>query len=253
MKIFLLLSLLLLNPFIMQAQHFPAQIDETNLQFQVKQMDEFMRRFNYTTRYDGSEVREISDSTDYKNNLKTLFKHTLFSQEEIEDFCNHIMDRGIKLNYTDDNWTAEVSCDCTLKGKHKSVDILLRTELMYENYYRWAVVDVSSDFLCQEQISANDSLFISPAEHGISFITLPRIINNKPKSVSSVYEKGWKQDNLSVFNYMIKDKLLVLGNANNVTFHFQIEGYDFDVERFVGEDTPNQGWLISKITKKSKQ
>ena len=41
-------------------------------------------------------------------------------------------------------------------------------------------------------------------------------------------------------------------NITKVIYHFQLDAYEFTVERFEKEKSYNKGWLISKIVKQNK-
>ncbi|MBD5265922.1 MAG: hypothetical protein HDS44_03030 [Bacteroides sp.] len=236
----------------------PGYIDETMLELRVKQIDEFMRRFNFDTTYDGKTPTDSADRNERLKNMYTVFRLDNFRNGSGEldslmtDFCNYMIDRGIRLEYENDNWIAEVVCNATLDGKKRKVSLFLQPEQISDIRYKWVLTDADADFLRTDDKSGKTSLFISPAEHGISFITLPRIINLDVSEINTIFKKDWSPDNLSVLSYLIANKKLVLSSVNKVTYHWDIGDYTFDVERFEGENSPNQGWLVSNITKNIK-
>lgn len=73
--IFLIVAVFYLNGAF--AQFFSTVIDEQELKFKVKQIDEFMHRFNYDIAYDGSSPVFMKDSATYvaerTKNMLTLF------------------------------------------------------------------------------------------------------------------------------------------------------------------------------------
>lgn len=241
------------------AQLLPAIIDETELQFKVKQIDELMRRFNFEVTYDGKPVNDTLPKEVRIKNMCTLFDLKSFPvkdgklNEEVSDFCDYVIENGYKLCYEDTTWRAEVVCDATFNGKKAEVSLLLRTEQIEGVLYHWVLTDVKSplfDVMCKE---TKDSLFVSPAEHGISFITLPRIINLSVMDVNTIFHKGWRPDMLSVFYYLVAGKKLKMQSVKYVIYHFALGDYMFDVKRFEREGSYNSGWLINSLKRKTKK
>lgn len=254
MRYIIILFFLIMGILPSKAQHLPAVIDETNLQLKVKQIDEFMRRFNYDETYEGILPAEPGNKEERLRNMLTVFRIKNFTEQgqlnrTIHEFCNYVIEHNYRLEYEKSDWSAEVTCRAKMNGKPQTVSLELKTEKIRDVLYKWVLTDVSADFLGAKSNESKDSLFISPAEHGISFITLPRIINLSVTDVDTVFKKDWHPDNLSVFNYLISNKILVLSSVEKVSYHFRVGGYKFLVERFEGENTPNQGWLISYVEK----
>lgn len=227
--------------------------DETNLELKVKQIDEFMKRFNFEINYDGSIPASSATIDDRLGQMYTVFHLKEFMNDNQPDsvmtnLCKYVIDNNLKLRYEDDNWMAQVVCNAVMGKKSQNVSLFMQPEQIRDVLYKWVLIDMDADFMQPFNSSPRDSLFISPADHGISFITLPRIINLNVTDVNTVFKKGWTPDRLSVFNYLIASKKLRLTSVSKVVYHWNLGDYSFDVERFEGEDSPNQGWLISKIT-----
>ncbi len=235
------------------AQILPIAIDETPLEFKVKQIDEFIRRFNFETMYNGVKPSDSVTFDERLKNMYTVFRLKNFESETNEpnkfmkDFCNYVIKNNLQLKYENNNWTAEVVCNAKMDNKKIQVSLFLQTEHIRDVLYKWVLVDVNSIFMQKLNTISKDSLFISPAEHGISFITLPRIINLSVSDVNTVFKKDWTPDRLSVFSYLISNKKLSLLTVDRVIYHWTLGDYSFDVERFEGEDSFNQGWLVSKL------
>lgn len=68
MKRYILTFLVIVIAHTAFAQFATTFIDETELQFKVKQIDEFMQRFNYDITYDGKKPTAQKDSIKYKEN-----------------------------------------------------------------------------------------------------------------------------------------------------------------------------------------
>jgi len=241
------------------AQLLPTFIDETELQFKVKQIDEFMQRFNFEVTYDGTRVNDSLPRDVRLKNMYTLFDLDKFPVKAgvpdsvMSGFCNYVIDNGHRLSYEDSTWQAEAVCNAIFKSKKTNISLILRTEQIKDILYHWVLTDVKSPLFDDMYKEAKDSLFISPAEHGISFITLPRIINLSVTDVNTIFHKDWHPDMLSVFYYLIASNMLKLQSVDHVIYHFTIGDYQFDVERVERDKSYNSGWLISKLTLKTKE
>ena len=88
-----------------EAQIFTQVVDEQKLQFKVKLVDEFFRRFNYETDYKGEPVVEQPDSIPIdtvvkRKNLTTLFNLDTFrnEHEEMDSISTEFLDYVIRNN-----------------------------------------------------------------------------------------------------------------------------------------------------------
>ena len=233
---------------------FSHMFDETELKFKVVQIDEFMRRFNYDTAYDGSATLNKCDSlyiNERLKNMATLFNLEKFgSKPEILDslslaFCNYVIENNIRLDYKESSWYAKVDISATYVQKKQTISLYLHPEQIKNDEYKWVIGDVNSSIISIEE--TKDSLLILPSEHGISFISLPEKIKLKPKAVNTLFYNDYKYDRMSVLHFLISNQLLKVGVVLKTTFHFDLPDYSFDVERIERDKGYNQGWLINSI------
>ena len=228
------------------------------MRLKVKQIDEFMRRFNFDTAGDGSTPADTASTEDRLKEMYTVFRLKNFTTETgrpdsmMTGLCRYAIDNDVRLRYEDNNWAAKVICNAKIDNKKTEIHLFLQPEHIRDVLYKWVLTDADADFMQPLSANVRDSLFISPAEHGISFITLPRIINLSVADVNSIFRKDWIPDRLSIFSYLVSTGRLSISSVSQVIYHWNLDEYSFDVERFEGEDTPNQGWLISKITDNTK-
>ena len=258
---FILTIAILLFPFFKGNSQtiLPHMFDETELQFKVVQIDEFMRRFNYDTAYDGSSPLGKGDTLYVRERLKnmaTLFDLSKYGNKQgvIDSLslslCHYVIDNGIRLDYKESSWYAKVDMNVTFAQKKQVVSLYLRPEQIKGDEYKWIICDVQSPIFRNESIK--DSLLILPSEHGISFVSLPEKIKLKPRAVNTLFYSGYKYDTLSVFHFLISSQLLKVGTIRKTLFHYDLPDYSFDVERIERDKTYNKGWLVSSINKKSK-
>ena len=263
MKKLLLLFFVTLVSVTTEAQIFTQVIDEQELQFKVKLIDEFFRRFNYETDYKGESIVEQPDSIPIdtvvkRKNLMTLFNLDTFmdSHKEMDsistEFLDYVIRNDKKIHYADTTWYAEAVSSVIMDGKSYPIKIFLHTEQIKDVIYKWVITDVESSLFSNLVDSVDLKISIMPGAHGSSFITLPETINLNAKSVRSLFSKNYKPCVLTVFDYLISKGKLKMQNITKVIYHFQLDAYEFTVERFEKEKSYNKGWLISKIVKQNK-
>lgn len=232
---------------------FSTYIDETALEFRVKQIDEFMQRFNYETDYKGDAPANPNDKADRKKNMLTLFNLDKFSKQNneidsvAESFLDYIIDNNITLHYEDTTWYAKAKCSLTYEGRQHDAILTLKTERVKDVIFKWVIVDISSPLFKQFPTEMKDSVTISPAEHGISFITIPGTLNLNKSSVGSTFANGYYRSNLCVFDFLMATGKLKVNIIKQVTFHFKLPEAEFDVELIEKEKSYNQGWLINNL------
>lgn len=258
MRLFISIAILLLPMLKGYGQaSFPHVFDETELQFKVVQIDEFMRRFNYDAAYDGSKPLEKNDTLYEKERLKnmsTLFnlakfgsKQTILDSLSMELF-RYVIDNNIRLDYKDSSWYAKVDINAIYNQKKQTVTLYLHPEQIKDNEYKWVIFDVKSSLFKME--SGKDSLLILPSEHGIGFVSLPEKIKLRPRAVNTLFYKGYKYDPLIVFHFLISNQIMKVSTVREVVFHYDLPAYSFDVERIERDKTYNKGWLINSIVRK---
>lgn len=244
----------------MDAFIFTQAIDEEELRFKVKQIDEFFSRFNFETDYKGEPFAARTDSVAEdsvlkRRNLAMLLDFDTFAKGNVPDsaaveFVNYVVDNNKQIHYGDTTWFAEVVGTCLINGKTNSIRLSLRTENVKDVIYKWVISDVDiPQFSCLTD-SVRRNVSIMPGAHGSSFITLPQTVNLNAESVRTLFRKGYKPEPLTLFAYFVSTGQMKLGNVTKVIYHFDIGDYEFTVERFEKGNSYNNGWLISSITKK---
>lgn len=245
------------------AQIFTQVIDEQRLQFKVKLIDEFFRRFNYETDYKGESIMAQTDSVPSdtvmkRKNLMTLFNLNTFANKNKEldsistDFLDYVIRNNKQIHYADTTWYAEAVSSFQMEGKSYPIRIFLETEYVKDVIYKWVITDVETSVLSNLTDTIKSGVSIMPGAHGSSFITLPETVNLNANSVPALFHKEYKPNTLTVFAYLVSTGKIKLQNVTKVIYHFQLDNYNFTVERFEKDKSYNTGWLISKITKTTK-
>jgi len=242
------------------AQIFTQVIDEQELQFKVKLIDEFFRRFNYETDYKGDPIETNNDSIPLdtvakRKNLMTLFNLDKFANKNKKldsissAFLDYVIKNDKKIHYADTTWRAEAVSSFTMDGKSYPLRLFLKPEHVKDFIYKWVITDAQSPIWHSLNDTVKVSVNIFPGAHGSSFITVPELINLNATSVRAMFPNGYKTNNLTIFDYFVSTGKAKIQHITNVIYHFYIDDYYFTVERFEREKTYNKGWLISNIIK----
>lgn len=241
------------------AQIFTTVIDETALQFRVKQIDEFFTRFNYEKNFKGERPKDPSDKEDYQKNLLTLVNLDKFKNKENETdstltrFIEYVISNNIRISYEDTTWSAEAIGTLMYEGKKTDVIFQLKTEHVKDVIYKWVITSIETPLFKHFPVESKDTITISPADHGISFMTLPETLNLNKSAVGTTFAKEYKRNHLAAFDYLMASGKIKLNTITKVLFHFHLKDIDFDVEHIEKNNTYNQGWLINNINFKYNQ
>lgn len=227
----------------------PDSIWKTEFLFRVKQMDEFMARFNG----EESIQNDVVDSLKYPVNLVYLFNRDLFAanrdsmQNAVETFISTVLDSKTKLYYEDGGWLAEVGCNCIYKGQNDTLTLYLKPEKNEEFNYRWVIVGAKGKLLHLMPPKRNRGLEILPNNHEIAFRALSKITSLGSNNILNYAARDYEPDELSAFYALIYADVLKVESTGKITYHFfEVPGYTFTVDRFNRQGT-NVGWLISTL------
>lgn len=249
-KIFLLFYILSISSLCF-GQIFPDSLAREDFKYRVKQLDEFMARFN------GEEWLELDvpDSLKRNVNLLYLFNRDLFaankdSMEQVADhFIHTVIDNKITLHFDDKDWFAEVLCNCTYKDKKEQVTLYLKPEKIEEYMYRWVIIGAKGKILKLTPPKRNHGLDILPNNHEVAFMALPRIELLGSSNILNYSQFEYEPDQLSVFYALVYSGTLKIETTENIIYHFlKVPDYIFNVERFMRKGN-NSGWLISRLVR----
>ena len=227
----------------------PDSTFHTTFRYRVKQLDEFMSRFN------GEESIDIhvADSLERLLNLLYLFNNELFAVNrdsmlrQANTFIRTVTDHQSKLYYEDDGWLAEVGCHCIYNGRKDTLTLYLKPEKIEEFQYRWVIIGAKGKLLRLIPARRNRGLDILPNNHEIAFRALSKIAQLGSNNILNYAEYDYSPDELSTFYALVYADALKIEATGQITYHFfEVPGYVFTVERFNREGN-NTGWLISRL------
>ena len=228
-------------------------LSDENFAFKVKQIDEFMDRFNSVESTPIQQyVREHHDldSISRASLMLSLFNQedTTWNEQHIRDFVSDILRAStpVAIDFYDQGWYVELNCTGRYKGKVEEFTLVLSLEVMRRSRgAKWVIESVSADFLgigrSQDQRRA-----LNPASYGNNFIDLSEALQDT-SNIRNYLNLRRQHSQLLVFLNELHQKNLVFKQINQITYHFlQIDDWIFKVRDF-NRDTPNSGWLISEL------
>lgn len=246
-----------------RSQIFTQVIDEQELSYRVKQIDEFFMRFNNEVDYTGKPITSSIDSVKSTETDSILRFKTLASLLNLDkyarnsdrldsissEFVDYIINNNITLHYEDTTWCALVTCSCLYYGKNSSITLEMRPEHVKDVVYKWVISDVKGQPVSCMTDSCNMNISIFPGVHGSGFITIPEFVNLNSSNVRALFAKGYEPSSLAAFEYLVKTSNLKLKSITDVKYLFHTPMFNFSVERFSKKDSYNNGWLINSIEK----
>ena len=232
-------------------------LSDENFVFKVKQIDEFIDRFNNARatpirRY----VREnyAVDSLDHTMLLVSLFNQedTTWNEEEVRAFVEDVTREdsasrpSTKVDFYDGGWYAELECTGQYQGKEETFTLVLSPEVLPRGRgAKWVINGVSADFLGLNY-NTDRRQTLNPASHDTDFMTLITALQDTAnfRNYLSAYARP---SQLLLFFNELGEGHLVFKRVNEITYHFmQIDNWIFTVRDF-NRDTSNSGWLISEL------
>ena len=241
-------STLLLLSFIMTSlcysQNLGGSIELEYYKYSVKQIGEFMERFNM------QETLVDSNDVQWKQkNLTLLFdRDTYFKMKYVaDDFIRKVTTDSVTLHYNSPNWYAEAECKAKFKGTTQTITLYLMVEQIEHEMYKWTIVGAHGDLLQLKPDNTNPGLKISPVDNELNFMSLNHITTTESRNIKNYVAKQFEIDELSVLITLIHQQVLSIEYVQKLTYHFMnVAGYDFDVQ-YYERNTVNAGWLISNI------
>ncbi|MEZ4774526.1 MAG: hypothetical protein R3D00_15180 [Bacteroidia bacterium] len=229
-----------------------SSAEELGFALEVKQLDEFIERFNYeentmVLQYIKTHFpNQIPNRTEL---ITTLFNHkrTNWNDAEVDAFVRQVADscNPEYLNFFGDGWFAELDCQVLYNGKPEKVILIMKIQLLPNRSSKWVIQGVRADFLNLPK-EEDQYRSLNPMSHGTDFMGLGKAladINNIGNYVTS----DFKPDQMTIFLSWIMDGRITFRQVNHICYHFlQVEGWVFQLERFL-RNTGNSGWLINNL------
>lgn len=244
-------------------------------------MDEFFDRFDFKRNTAFEKYLKFNFPETSISRQKLIIKlfneqNTLLynqSNSNIIEFLNFVTDSvsPIYLNYSDDNWFAELKCKVIFKNKPQNLKLILKVEQSKYNTFHWAIVSAQGKFLETSPIQKNIKIgqnksklfienrlgtkyFLSPVSHGIDFANIFNVFYNKNHVNDYIYN-GSRSKELNKLISLIKENQIKFVQIDSISYHLiQINGWILTLNYF-NRNAKNSGWLINnllKVTSKQK-
>ena len=237
--------------------------------WEVKQVDEFIERFNDD---DASFIRKYVQKMSpevlltRERLLKSLFnaKGTNWNYQEINAFLKEVMSETSPqyLSFHGDNWFAKVRCHVTYRGHPYQVNVKLKVNSAEDGSTKWVISDVEFPANSRKNGEpkpevlavacphpADSTVSLNPISHAIDFMNID-LATREPENISNfVVDSSGRSSNLNVFiDACLKDQFKI-NKATAITYYFQqIPGWLIEVRHY-NRPSLNSGWLISKLVK----
>lgn len=232
---------------ISQAQMIFENNEFENFDYNIKQIDEFILRFNLK-----ELLIQPNQSTKYERDNRILLfdrEYYLGNSENSNEFLDAIEKQKTVLSFYDSTWYAIAECNVTFQGKKEKLTLILRTEQIKDDIYKWSIMDAKGALLELIPKTKSDKIRLLPTDNEVNFIALQSVTTDNAQNITLYNEKTHVNDRLSVFNCLVYSRLLKIDNVQELTYCFtQVKGYKFLVKNFAREDK-NAGWLIYDVKK----
>lgn len=262
MRIILTILFCLALPLKMFPQYVAGYINEYNLQGRVKQVEEFIARFNNDEDWRGHKTRKNYGRQYRKKYMRTLFDHDRFPLRNgrlgtlSERFIESVIANGYKIHYTDSTWRAELTCSAVVNGRTSPVVLYLHTHKVGPYEYVWIVTDVSGPLFTRNtagsfepDMKLSSGPLISPADHETGFMSIPMIFNGHRQNVGRLFPKSLGSDRLAKFASMVQGGQIRIAAVSDVSFRFDnVPGWHFTIRRINKKNSANTGWLITSLS-----
>ncbi len=244
MKKYTLILLLVAQSLCAQISYVgDAEFD--HFDYNIKVMDEFMLRFNLQNVL----LTPEQDSMWRFDNRVLLFdKEAYYSNQGLADSLIHaIEEQNVKISFQDSTWCALATCQVLFKEKKDSITLLLKTEQVKSDIYKWSIVDANGKILELTPKTKSDRLRILPTDNDVDFMSLNPITTINYPNIVLYSKNDYTVDRLSVFNALVYNGLLQIQHVKELIYCFEsVKGFRFYVKQFT-RDERNAGYLIYRI------
>jgi len=205
-----------------------------HLNQRIKQIDEFIERFNDTLQpieYLIDDSLIVSDTLLHKNFLAQA--------------------QQSQLSFFDTTWCAQLNVELLYKGETHNAKLYLKVQSYpAEQSSKWVFTAVDANFLSLKPECVDSTTFIPPSANGTNFIAIEKVLKNQA-NVAAYTKATYKNDQLSIFLFLIKNGDLTLQSIKDQCYYFwQTADYVFQCE-YLNRANNNSGWLITAIEPKA--
>jgi hypothetical protein len=233
---------------------------ERNFAFEVKQIDEFLERFNYEK---GSliisyvKLNYPGTIIDRESLVQGLFnrQNKSWIKTDLDSFFQTITDESkpVYLDFYDHDWYAEILCKFKYKGRTVDVVILMKIQQASNGGAKWMIVNAYSRLFSPESssyklpVKRTGRKFLNPMSHATNFISLSKALNDKPNILDYLDSNFLQSGSSRAFVRELLNNQLQYQYVKEIKYHFlQVDGWIFTVNYF-NRQSINSGWLINRL------
>jgi hypothetical protein len=236
---------------------------QTNFAWEVKQIDEFIERFNDADFTLIKEYNKNSEPVTRENLIKSLFdaSRSDWNFDDILQFVSQVTNEEDPeyLDFNNENWNAKVHCKIKWKDKLEKIVLKLNIRNLPNGGCKWVLSDIEANFLKDKKFSeikqpifstTNDyENFLNPISHTNDFMEIDKISENAHDIANYVDKSDKYSDNMCSFINECQQKNIKILNVTSIVYtFFQIKGWEIEIKQF-NRQSRNSGWLISKLSK----
>jgi hypothetical protein len=225
--------------------------DSEQFAFQVKQIDEFIERFNNA---DHTLIKKYLDErydleVSRKDLVLSLFDVSELNstdKQQVASFIDDVVDskKPPYLSFYDQDWFAKAHCMADYRGNAVTFDIVLAVKVNPEKEtVNWEIRSLNMSAMDFHGDFVFNSL-LPPSGHGTNFLELRRMF----ATPASYYDHSQPQENpMNRLLQMAEKGGFVFKGVKGVSYHFlQLDHWIVEVEEYDRKEN-NSGWLISKL------
>jgi hypothetical protein len=220
--------------------------------FEVKQVDEFIDRFNNKDNILLKKYILGKDPAFQFDRIKLLLSlfnldNKNWKEQDIRRFAACVTDSNhpVYLSFYDNDWFAELKCSVLYKGKEEKIRLIMQVQKEKDNASRWVIAGVEASFYRLPK-SVDSTTSLNPMSHATDFLGLDRIWEDR-KNTRNYLPAHFEPNALSVFIHELRNNTIQLKQVDSITYHFlQVKGWAFTLDNF-RRSSRNSGWLVSKL------
>jgi len=221
----------------------------------VKQLNEFVKRFNYEIDLYGKPIGSEFESkisrdlylSSLFNKSDARFSSSAHPYQELQSkFVNLVIDSSYLISRNLSNTIALAKSIVLRNGLNDTLIIELKRESLGYGMYKWVIVNVINESYVFQKSDTTGRAFLSPTSNETNFISLQRALNNKDQLLLYT-ASNYGTDNLSFFIYELYHGIISFKNVIDLSYEISdIPGWVITVKEFK-RTTSNSGWLIDDI------
>lgn len=222
--------------------------EEIFLMQKVKLLDEFIARFNYEKKIDGSRITEKNKpELSRKQMITSLIDYNFYvlsPPDSIEAFTDYFIKNNIGISFDTSDWRAEVNTKMKLDNKAVDVLLIMQIETNENGESKWVFKNAEAPFLVSQKNQGGNK-FIQPLSHELNFSEFRNVFKN-PENITQYASRDYQANQLSAFFRLVESNRLKYEQVNSIQFVFEYPKYTFKISKHTRAEH-NSGWLITKI------